>query len=770
MPLSLIVDPAQQRLQSGLISLSAIGDQWDGATLTNVFVDPITKTVMRQPHQMEDSFWTSNSGNYAKLTTSAFNFAPTSSNWENRSDQYAVGPCICGKDASLSGEYAISTGTYTKNRGWCISWFAYGTGSQFEQFTCGWRTDAVASDSAGVSLKFHASGDVEVWKAGVLVNTGKISGAKGASTTEGKWVTVYVMPHRGRELLIFSNLGDGFTTPFDDLEQNWDPESNQEIIPAGYFWWGLSNGAASVMLAPLTFPTTGNLVSAPGEFVSDYNAHGGDLIGDVVAETYEYTGWKPTALADAIRVTAYDIEATTDPSQGRKGHIKIEWTDGDQYQTAQVFGAVVGKYPTTAMTDASEETDIAAYFLGATVEVPDEPSGVRISATVKDSPGLEAIIPQWRSMTSRPIQLKDTDTGIVWIDGIIDEISWVDSPNDELIFTDLQIRDRWRQLEKQVIRSEYPLDRLELSAAIKKLLRLAGADDLDQGNIEATAYYLPSDTSPDGNQWALLVRQGDNLADWLKRIIGDYAAPYFYGIVPGQGFVFRSPATIDAQTPDAILYRDSDAAIAGGVAAGDVWKSGYWSLKVQTIEPEANEIWVTGWDRRTGRAIQAFYRDDDLQDATLPPSSRLPGWAGEPRLYGLVDSALGNEDDVDRTCAFLAEVLKAVREGYEATANVVLRMDSYPAWRGDKFTLKDVNGEDKEVIIAGFSFDVRFEAEPPVRTARYTAVSKMGRPTFGRTLGEMSTEIRERGRNNVVVRRDSEFLRSLPAKRSAVIV
>lgn len=754
--LKVSVDHAQQRLSKGHITLTAIGEQWKDATLTNVWVDPITYTVMRQPHQMEDSFWTSNAGNYAKQTVSDYTFT-TSGNWENRYDGYAVGPVISGKDSAISSEFAISNATYAANRGWFISFYSYGTDSDYEQFVCGWRSDAVASGSSGVSLRFFASGAVEVWKDGAVVSTGKISGAKASQTTSG-WVGVYVLPHRGRELLIVSNQGDGFTTVFDDLPQDWDPVGDEEIIPAGYFWWGLSSGAASVMLAPLTFPASGTIVSQPGQFPSDYTAH----TGADVPSTDRYTGWVPSAAGDTIAVSVVNVS-------GQEASLQVAFTGGASTRVAQVFGVVQGKMPVTADTDASEETEITDYVMAMNLEVPDEPSGVRVTLTVKDAPGLEALVPKWRTQLSRPVKVEDSVTGVVWLDGAIDEFSWTDSPNDELQFAEVSVRDRWRQLEKAVMRCEYPLDKLELSVALQRLLELGGCGGLDKGNIETTAFYLPGDTSPDGNKWALLVRQGDNVADWIRRLCEDYAAPYFYGIVPEEGFVFRSPTTIDGQASDATLYRTTDDAVTGGVATDEVWQSGTWSLKEREIEPEANEVWVTGWDRRTGRAIQAFYRDETMQDATVAPSARVDGWAGEPRLFGLVDAALGNQTDVEQTCQFLADVLTQVRQGYEITGNAFVRVDSTPVWRGDKLTLNSVRGGEVETIVSAFSVEFRFETDIPVRPAQYTLTTKLGRPTFARSLNEMAAEVRERGRHQVIVRRDSEFLRSLPAKTATVI-
>ncbi|MFZ4483737.1 MAG: hypothetical protein ACOYOL_07140 [Chthoniobacterales bacterium] len=754
MALALSIDGTQQRLKTGHISLSAIGEQFKGATLTNVWIDPVTYTVQREPDQFTSSFYASDAGVYQKLRKADFTFT-TSSNWIDRYDGFCAGAAISSVDSSLTSEKAVSTASYVKNRGWFIAWFAYGAGSDFVQFQCGWNPTGTADTSTGVALVIWSSGFVEVWKNGVYVGDGKITGGTATSATAGQWVSIAVLPHRGRDLLVVGNQGDGFAHTFVDLDPNWDSGGDLEIIPAGKFWWASPSGGSSVVLAPLTYPSTGSLVTEYGEFAQGYDAHGG-------AAFAEWTGWQP-ASSDTVAISVTNVS-------GSRATLRIDFSSGSSTRATQVFGIVGGKAAVSQYTDASEELDLSPYFLGGSLEVGEDASSVRFSATVKNADGVNALAPQWRTMLSRPCQLKEGSN--TWLDGVMDELSWQDSPNPELVFATVAIRDRWRQLEKCVFRSEYPLDKLEFSDAIVKILQLAGCGDLVGSEIETTALYLPGDTSPDGNKWSLLIRQGDTAADWIKRLMNDFAAPYFWGIIPtasGPTFALRSPTVIDEQTPDAVLYRTDAEAVAGGISAASVWANGYWSLQVRTMDPEANEVWVTGWDRRTDRAIQAYYRDADLQDATLPPSSRPEGWAGEPRLYGLVDSAMGTSDQVEQSCAFLAQVLTVPRTYYEFTANALTKPDGSPVWRGDKVTLKSVDGVDVDVIITALSVDVRFEADTPVRPTRYTACSKLGRPTFGRGLDEIAEDIRARGRIQVEVRRDSEFLRSKPASRVTVL-
>ena len=101
MALSISFDHAQKRVDDDRISVYAGGADMEVGAGTSVWVDPITKTLMIMPSCLKGSWYTSNSGDYAKLGMSAFGLSST--DWEDRQDQHATGPWISRKDSATNG-------------------------------------------------------------------------------------------------------------------------------------------------------------------------------------------------------------------------------------------------------------------------------------------------------------------------------------------------------------------------------------------------------------------------------------------------------------------------------------------------------------------------------------------------------------------------------------------------------------------------------------------------------------------------------------------
>ena len=191
MALSISFDHAQKRVDDDRISVYAGGADMEVGAGTSVWVDPITKTLMIMPSCLKGSWYTSNSGDYAKLGMSAFGLSST--DWEDRQDQHATGPWISRKDSATNGT-AITSASYAKNRGFWISWFAYGAGDVFLQLRCGWNSTATIA--GGIGLEVYSDGTTLVYKAGVLVGSGKLVGGNSTGVREWGRVRGRVRRHR----------------------------------------------------------------------------------------------------------------------------------------------------------------------------------------------------------------------------------------------------------------------------------------------------------------------------------------------------------------------------------------------------------------------------------------------------------------------------------------------------------------------------------------------------------------------------------------------
>lgn len=768
------LDGSQPRLKRGPLQLHAIGPAMKGGTASDTWIDPITNTLRLAPAPTYDDWFTSNTGNYEKLGVSEWTFT-TPANWEDRYDQMAVGPACSGIDSSLTGETALSNDAYPQNTGWYLAWFSYGTGTGFAQMECGWNTSP--DGSAGVSCRFWTSGDVEVYKDGALVATGSISGSQASQTTTGEWIEVMLIPQRGRELLIVSSRGSGFTTVFDDLEET--VEEQNIVGPADgdtNFWWSVVAGAAMVYAAPIRYPATGNYRTQVGQFplppdsgeaMADQASHDWtDAYGylntatTIPAVTFVDSGGSAYAPDGTSQEAALKIVIDAGPSAAVGGHAAA------YYRSPDVMGAFAAFEPQTENTDGGESRDLAEYWLSADLSVGESASGVDLTVEMKRPDALDADSPSIKSMSNR--SLDATIGGLSVLEGIIDGPSWSDAYVDEARRITFKARDAWKRLELARFRSDVVLSGLELSDMVKLVLAAAGCGDLDLGNIEATSFTPPGWPDLQNSEWPQLVKAGDTAADWIERLLRDYAATWFWGIVPGEGFVLRSPDTMAAAASEMTLYRCIQDALDAGVSADLAPLRVYRTLDEDAIEPEANEVWVTGWDRRLRRPIQAYARDLTSQDATTAPSSRPENWLGMPKLYGLIDPALTDLTACEQACSLLFDQLTPVRYCTRISSALLLKDDGYPLWRGHKLTL---DGIGERWVTAGprCHFAWEDDADPgPFRVAEYVCASVIGR-SGGATLEDIRHREAAKGADVAVIRRGGEKLQGQPPARISAV-
>ena len=75
------------------------------------------------------------------------------------------------------------------------------------------------------------------------------------------------------------------------------------------------------------------------------------------------------------------------------------------------------------------------------------------------------------------------------------------------------------------------------------------------------------------------------------------------------------------------------------------------------MEPEANDIWVTGFDPRTKRPILVHKPDTASQDPTTAAASRPDNWLGGIQKYGLEQKNFTSEAICTRACEILFDRL-----------------------------------------------------------------------------------------------------------------
>jgi hypothetical protein len=704
--LSFIIDHEQTRRLTDWLFVTASGrelvGELDGATFSNTWVDPITNTLMLAPSCVEPAWDTSNSGDYAKLSLSAFTFG-TSANWEERQDQRGKGPWIAVKDTAIN-DTAITTASYSKNQGFCVSWFGYGSGESFIALRCGWNNTASAASglSGRITVEFYSDGAVNVLKGNTRIASGKITGADNTDAQGGQFFKAVLLPFRHRELLVLGFKGSGFAAVFEDiLSTDTDPT----ITPAANFWFTVPTGGAQVQLAPLRFATSGYFFSQKLSF-ADAPATGATLgtFGNaswVGSASYRIWGHPAYVGTQTATASLYEHDGVTAfvPNDTRQNcRIRVDLTTSNAGFTPFIYGASMAYRATMDVTDDSEEHDATTNVTACSLSVPDDAAGVQATLEIRDPEGLEADVVKFRRMANRPAKLQ-LGTKVI-LDGYGDPENWEVIHNPEAASMGYVIRDTWRVLDNYMFSDRVALDGLPFDQAVTQIVRLGlGATTHITLDISSTAYLLAPDPMPNADDFSYLIEAGDTAGDKLQSLLRDYAATWIYGFRPraaGLEFFAKAPADLPS-TPILTLYTtraDAETALAPDQIV--------LRLEPQVLEPEGTEVRVTGVDPRTNRPFQAFKVATTLEDPTLAPSLRPDGWVGEKRKVGLLLPEVQSQDEVNRVTDLLYDRLTVERELIEWESDLLVFPTGdpdagYPLWRGD---LVEIDGLGEYRIIS----------------------------------------------------------------------
>lgn len=785
LPVTVTFDHAQRRQAQDRLTILAQGSYegangrvcgWHPIAWSNIWVDPITFSLSLRPYQLDPTWNTIATGNYARLAKSAFTFAD-STKWTQADRDCASDYWLHGEDCS--NDWGLTASTWDKNRGWFIAWFANNTGSDvFEEIQFGWNSSA--SGASGPSARVWSNGQVEVWKDGIYLGSGSISGKETQSSIPGQTggndalttMVLLAIPMRKREILFYSpTTGAGFAWVFEDIAEDDDDPT---ITPASKFWFLKPSGSATIQVCPLTYPTSGYACSTACTFA--YPPETGREEGTPTVY-YDVPGYgTQTVSASIVKTDGSTAFTPNDSDQAALAKVSIASTGNS---TPFVYGALVGYGPVFSYTDDSEETEIPLSAEDG------EPVVAALSLSVTERAGdtrFHLSIRNWRAssiagldyQSNRPVLIKVGDQ--ILMDGRADAPSETCYANEELDTLDFEIRDCWVMLENYRFQDPVPLDGVTLKAALEFILVTAGVDP-DLIDIEDPGYTLPKISSKCAGDWNILIETGDTASDWIDRLFESYAGNWFYDIVPaasGPMFVARSPEGMD-QTPILELYRTraeanawfeslgytpEEANLYGASALVQSWKA-------HPIAPEANEVRVTGQDPRTGLPLQAYRRDHSAIDPTLPPSSRPANWRGELLRYGLGEPALTTQDGVNKCVELLYPRLTAVRYMAEWDGQMIFQPDGAPIWKGGTVTVSD----EGDYRITAFSVDFLKETIDDSseggkvlhRPARYMAeqIADVDQPWRGKwSAGDIATikELKRVGVQSGGIRRGGRSL------------
>lgn len=689
-------------------------------------VDFVAGTGMLRPVQLLPE-WLDASTAFARLTTAQTNQA-TSAYWRDDAGLFTGDTYLLSLNPpEESSHRQIETlQTFPRNAGFYLSWFMFGQGTdRYSAMECRW-TASVEPTRPQVSLRFWSDGRVEVWRGippfeemvaeGHCVDrevsypqaVGKevfTRSAKGRQLA-GQFVQVLMIPCRHRELLILSNQGGGFNVRFDDIA----PDAPSPIItPRGRFRVYVPKGQVKVQIAPVLYPQRAHLLTD----VLEWRVPPAE--GATIERTtyYDLPGFGFGNIPDVTIVDAEPPFATFIPD-GERSRCRLRvnlaaWNVLDlqpdwYWHSPSIYGASARIGSEVADTFDST-TELQPYLMAepdVRLSVPDDPGGVRLSFELNQPQTFADIEPAGdiSRIGNRTVKVQTDETPpILWFGGRTENPKLTVMPDDRVSRVAFECRDYWYLLERQLIADPLPLDGLELSDAVKTLVKLAGFVDADF-ILEDSGFYLPTVGQESSGEWALLPESGDTVADWVRRLWETYAQTWVYGFVPtteGVKFRFVSKEGL-GNDPVATLYHSLQQS-----SEPSEW---YRSCEITTLQPEANHIYVVGFDARSKKPFRVEWRDDASADPTLPPEDRPDNWLGEVKSYGWVDPSITTEEAANYALAVLVERLSRRRTLAEWECELIIKEGGTPGWVGDCVTLS-AHGTFRIVSMA-----VQFLSEP----------------------------------------------------------
>jgi hypothetical protein len=720
---------------------------FDGLDYSNTWIEPVGGTIMLRPAPLYSAWDTTNTGDYVRLTLADFGITATAAGW-NAMDNRGAGAVRLYNPSGISASVS-TTGNYTKNRTWFVSFYSYNVEnkSAAKFFECGWSN--TGDGSVGVSLRFWSSGLVEIYKDGVQVGTGQIGVQSGADNSN-KQNDFLIIPMRKRDLLIYSiTSGDGFIHTFTDIDET---ATNPIIIGASgagcKFWFDVPGPSVNVELAPVKFATSGYVtslpisLSVPPPVGATLETRANGQPGAAITNAYvfgdpPYDGTVPDVTNKVLAVEVVKTDGTAYTPNGAIRDVLIKATlVGNGSYTPFLYGISAAYAATFANTNSSEEYDITPYILRdppPTLSVPDDPGGAEFRFTIKSPDDAQTHAALLRTLGNRPVKVKIGSNIIMH--GVLLEPDYEAAFDDDRARLHCTVRDQLYAAQSVQFRERVPLDGLTLCTAahatnywlsvVQFLYYSAGIlnADMDLDTIGFTLPAIPGDGTDEA--FHAYIEIGANPYEELARIVGTYASGFVWRMKPqGSGAlpkaIFKDPDTLSS-TPDYTLYPTSAAAIAASKPATDI----HWSYTEKPLPIEANEVRVTGYDPRSKKVIQSYSVDSPSQSPTTAPSSRPTNWTGVPIIFGVIDPRL-------TTQAACTQVLNSIYPRVSAryfissfTCEMLFKTSGAPVWPSDLVAISD--HRNVRISAMNVTFIVEDGSIFVARNASYTGGSILNR-------------------------------------------
>jgi hypothetical protein len=669
-----LVETSQVRVVEPGVSTLASGEDWDLAfSSQDVFVDPATDTLMCRPGCEYGDWENTNTGIFAKWSRGDFTTVPGAGDagWPDADPVVnpGDGPWIYYPNNTVDVEGLLNF-SLDVNQAVNAEWYAPPKiPADAIAGEIGWNNAITGAN--GVSVRFYYGGRAEVWKDGLKQGEYTMSGQKKhrrnknkaakAAAPSAQYVRVTLIPCRGRELVVMSSMGAGFTHVFEDIPEGTVGAS---ITTASPFWFRVPAGSSvNHRFSLCQFSAGGDAFSTASKFRVDPTPtpDGGfqswqlaDLTGGTVA----------LSPADAVGGGAY-----LDNVRGVRIKASLVGVGG---RSPFVFAARIYTKSQTASTPDGP-IDITRYLeAGAGIESTDTNSGVTGHATFRNSPAIEALgVVNFATKTHRSFQIIDDDD-VVWVDGVMmppeTEVDIVFDADGKATYehdgsngaetVSFALRDRMQLAEEYQFYDDAPHDGELLADAFTADAQQMGFQAAEIHCSDFDGFRLPGAGDVTDRNFNVVQKAGDHGQGALQRYHETFAANAFFGLDPDGGLQLTAAGEMPTE-PVATLY-DSLATMDRLGETAD-YRLLIRKLKVIILGPEANDVFAVGMDYRTRRPLIAHKRDDGSIDPTLPPGDRPLNHVGSILSFSQGSPQLATQEACNWACGLNYDRLTPVR-------------------------------------------------------------------------------------------------------------
>lgn len=562
----------QRRMLLEPIRWHCNGQDWDQEFSTDAYHDAETGLVFLRPGYFYPAWLTSNSGIYAKFRKADYTLT-TPTKWEEHTASGAGNYFLFSRDVNEAVTTASVLGA--ANQAMLIAWFVWADGAYAGNtdegtcLECGWGAAGAADNLAYASFRFFPSGRVKAYRYNTCIGEADLfspaaGGGSDSRTKQGgqgmaqpkSFQAFALRPFNAGILVTCTQTGRSHHFKFPDIDID-DDDAIDNVVPNTTFWWWVRNplGAttnvqADVQCAKLQAASSMTIISNPLYLTE---SPGNRLVNDGIILTNGLTYTK----------TLVGLDGTTAFNQKTGTVFRVKLVVTGTLAKHALWFAQGGWKGITDVTDGTEEIPLmlldeedtdeqgTAVVTELSLAVPDDIGGARASFTLHNPQRVadDYDDPKIREQANRSCLIRFGGEGFEnpIIDGRTDAPIWNEHWNDEYESIEIHVTDAWKAFENYRFPSRWCLASMTFAAALEFVVEATGAfnSEADPPTIDIEQvpnFVLPRVGIMADDSMEPMIKVGDTAADWVRRLMDDYAPLDFACIVPspeGSKFVFR---------------------------------------------------------------------------------------------------------------------------------------------------------------------------------------------------------------------------------------